>query len=104
MPIGIYLSPISKDVSSCDLNYGKYLLEKNKDSLMKTFLDHESLPYSTYCDVLDDSINVTYQYRALTLMVFIRIDKKIYEVIFSGKRVWIDTYNWNKIEVKVVQN
>lgn len=101
IPIGIYLSPISHDISSCDVNYGKYIIEKDKDTLTKMFMDNQSLSYSTYCDIIDDSVDVTYHYRSLTLMIFMRIDKKIYEVVFSGNRLWIDTYNWSKIEVKL---
>lgn len=94
----IHFAPVSKDVGACGSGFSRYVVEFNINNLTEEFLQYNgkgneaTITRISSLDEIAGSIN--YQRRYLKLSVKYKLGEKEYLVHFTGKRYWIELFNW----------
>ena len=94
----IHFAPVSYDAGACGGGFDAWIFDKYKDELLQKYIAEHNSELSDI-ELIDDSQKVNYEGRHISVQFDIKEKDKTHTLYFVGKRVWIETYRWEKSQV-----
>lgn len=95
----LHISPVSFDAYICSGGYSRWIADKSSKELVDIFLRNQGLKEDANVNLISKpeelANTVEWEGRDIYASLKIDIDGKIYNVDYSGKRYWIEKYDWN---------
>lgn len=99
----LHFAPVDFDAAICTGGYSRWITDKNTEELIETFLSEQGYDkkakYNLVSKPEEIVSTVDWKGRNIKVMLTIEIDNKVYDVHFTGKRYWIEKYDWEVSEV-----
>lgn len=89
----IRFAPVSYDAGACGGGFDTWIFDKYKNELLHKYITEYTSDLSNI-EILDDSKEVNYEGRYISIQFDINEKDKQQTLYFVGKRVWIETYRW----------
>ena len=94
----IYFAPVSYDAGACGGGFDSWIFNKYKNELLQKYSAEYNSDLSSI-EIIDDSKEVNYEGRYISIQFDINEKDKQHTLYFVGKRVWIETYRWDLCHV-----
>jgi len=94
----IHLAPVSYDAGACGGGFDTWIFNKYKNELLQKYITEHNSDLSNI-EIIDDSKEVNYEGRYISIQFDINEKDKQHTLYFVGKRVWIETYRWDLCQV-----
>ncbi len=94
----VHFAPVSYDAGACGGGFDTFIFDKYKSALLQKYITEHNSDLSSI-EILDDSKEVDYEGRFISIQFDINENEKQYTLYFVGKRVWIETYKWEPCQV-----
>ena len=93
-----HFAPVSYDAGACGGGFDTWIFDKYKNELLQKYItEHNS--DSNNIEIIDDSKEVDYEGRYISIQFDINEKDKQRTLYFVGKRVWIENYSWEICQV-----
>lgn len=93
----IHFAPVSHDAGACGGGFDTWIFDKYKDELLQKYITEHNSELSNI-ELIDDSQEVNYEGRHISIQFDIREKDKTHTLYFVGKRVWVETYRWDMFQ------
>lgn len=94
----LHFAPVDFDAGSCSGGYGRWVVDKYTTDLIDTFIYKQGydkgIKYNLISKPEEIASTISWKGRTLKANIKIEIDNKVYDVNFSGKRYWVEKFNW----------
>lgn len=94
----LYFAPVDFDAGACVGGYERWVADKYTEDLIEMFILNKGydkdIKYNLISKLEEITSTISWDARTIKAMIKIEIDDKNYNVHFSGKRYWIEKYNW----------
>ncbi len=94
----IHFAPVSYDAGACGGGFDTWIFDKYKNELLHKYITEHNSDISNI-EIIDDSKEVNYEGRYISIQFDINEKDKRHTLYFVGKRVWIETYRWDLCQV-----
>jgi len=89
----IHFAPVSYDAGACGGGFDTWIFDKYNNELLQKYIKEHNSDLSSI-EIIDDSKEVDYEGRYISIQFDIKEKDKQQTLYFVGKRVWIETYRW----------
>ena len=89
----IHFAPVSYDAGACGGGFDTWIFDKYKNELLQKYSTEHNSDLNNI-EIIDDSKEVNYEGRYISIQFDIKEKDKQHTLYFVGKRVWIETYRW----------
>ena len=90
----IHFAPVSYDAGACGGGFDTWIYDKYKNELLQKYISEHNSDLSNI-EIIDDSEEVDYKGRYISIQFDINEKDKQRTLYFVGKRVWVETYRWD---------
>lgn len=90
----VHFAPVSYDAGACGGGFDTWIFDKYKDKLITKYVTEYDSELSNV-EIIDDSKEVNYEGRYISIQFDIKEKDKQQTLYFVGERVWIETYRWD---------
>ncbi len=94
----IHFAPVSYDAGACGGGFDAWIFDKYKNDLLQKYITEHNSDLSNI-EIIDDSKEVNYEGRYISIQFDINEKDKQRTLYFVGKRVWIENYRWDICQV-----
>ena len=94
----IHFAPVSYDAGACGGGFDTWIFDKYKNELLHKYITEHNSDLSNI-EIIDDSKEVEYKGRYISIQFDINEKDKQRTLYFVGKRVWIENYSWEICQV-----
>lgn len=98
--VGMYLhfAPVSFDASACGGGYKKWVADRHSEDLINLFIQEQGLDHLTKLvlrsNPSDIADTIKWDGRNIYATIKLEVDGNPVSISFSGKRYWIEKYDW----------
>ena len=101
----LHLAPVSFDALGCAGGYRRYIVDKHSEKLISLFLTEQGFSKNTNYKLVSKPEEITdtveWNGRNINATLKIKVEDKTYNIDYSGKRYWIEKYDWKITNIKL---
>ncbi|KJS84431.1 MAG: hypothetical protein JM58_10775 [Peptococcaceae bacterium BICA1-8] len=94
----LHFAPVSFDASVCAGGYKRWVADIHSEDLINLFIQEQGLDKETKLILLskpsDIANTVKWKGRNIYATIELEVDGKPFSISYSGKRYWIERYDW----------
>ena len=94
----IHLAPVSYDAGACGGGFDTWIFDKYKDDLLQKYITEYNADLNGI-EIIEETKEIDYKGRYISIRFDIKESDKEPALYFVGKRVWIETYEWDLCQV-----